>query len=123
MEKGIEKAKFNKDRRARRTRYKLRGIPTKPRLCVVKTSRHIEVQLIDDENRKTLAAETTKAKEFRGTPLGKKSKESAKVLGERLAQKAKGLGISQVVFDRGPFKYHGILAMLADAARQAGLQF
>lgn len=114
---------IKKQKRALRVRKKLHGTPAKPRLCVVKTNKHIQVQLIDDEAGKTLAAFSTKSKELKATPYTKKNKASAKVLGEKIAEKAKGMGISEVVFDRGPFRYHGILAELASAARESGLQF
>jgi large subunit ribosomal protein L18 len=92
-------------------------------MCVVKTNRHIFVQLIDDEQGKSVAASSTLAKEFKGTPYTRKNKESAKAIGENIAEKAKSLGINRVIFDRGPFKFHGILAELANAARASGLQF
>jgi large subunit ribosomal protein L18 len=89
----------------------------------MKSNLHLYAQLIDDVNGKTLVGVSTNMKEIRGTEHGKKSKASGKVIGEIIAQKAKALGVTQVVFDRGPFKYHGILASLADAAREQGLQF
>lgn len=109
--------------RALRVRKKLRGSSTKPRLCVVKTNKHIHVQLIDDEAGKTLGAASTTSKELRNTEFTKKCKTSAAKLGEHIAETAKKLGISEVIFDRGPFRYHGILASLADSARAAGLKF
>ncbi len=81
------------------------------------------MQLIDDEHGKTLGALGTYSKEFQDTELGSKRKASAKVLGERIAEMAKKQNIKEVVFDRGPYKYHGILAELADGARAGGLQF
>lgn len=112
-----------RQKRAMRVRKGLRGNAQKPRLCAVKSNCHIQVQLIDDEAGKTLAGVATFAKEFRGTPFCKKNKASAKRLGEHIAEQALKLGIKEVIFDRGPFKYHGVLAELADAARSAGLQF
>ena len=123
MDTSNAKNTIKKHKRALRVRKKLHGTPQKPRLCVVKTNKHIQVQLIDDEAGKTLAAFSTNAKELKATPYTKKNKASAKVLGEKIAEKAKGMGISEVVFDRGPFRYHGILAELAGAARESGLQF
>ena len=110
-------------KRAIRNRKKLRGTSTTPRMCVVKSNKHIQVQIIDDETGRTLGSTATFAKEFRGTEFAKKNKESARKLGERIAEIAKSHHIKAVVFDRGPFKYHGILAELADAARNSGLQF
>lgn len=106
-----------------RVRKKVQGTSVKPRLSVFKSNKHIHVQLIDDEHGKTLGALGTIAKEFKGTDLGGKSKASAKVLGEKIAEMAKKQNIKEVVFDRGPYKYHGILAELADGARAGGLQF
>lgn len=117
--------KMEKIRRTRavRIRKKLRGTNVKPRLCVVKSNKHIQVQLIDDENGHTIGSTATFAKEFCNTEFSKKNKESARKLGERIAEIAKSHHIKHVVFDRGPFKYHGILAELANAARSSGLQF
>lgn len=110
-------------KRALRVRKHLRGTSAKPRLCVVKSNCHIQVQLIDDETGQTLGGTATFAKEFRDTEFNKRNKASARKLGEQIAEIAKGKNIKEVVFDRGPFKYHGILAELADAARAGGLQF
>ncbi len=105
-------------------RKHLRGTSAKPRLCVVKSNCHIQVQLIDDEAGRTLGGTATFAKEFQALPnLIAKTRASARKLGEQIAEIAKSKNIKEVVFDRGPFKYHGILAELADAARAGGLQF
>lgn len=110
-------------KRALRVRKHLRGTNTKPRLCVVKSNKHIQVQLIDDENGLTLGHAATSGKDFRTTEFGKRNKTSARKLGETIAGIAKEKNIKEVIFDRGPHKYHGILAELADAARAGGLQF
>jgi len=110
-------------KRSFRVRKRLQGSASKPRLNVVKSNNHIQAQLIDDELGVTLGSTATFAKEFRGTEFGKKNKASAKKLGEKIAEIALQNNIHEVVFDRGPFKYHGILAELADAARSAGLKF
>ena len=107
-------------KRALRVRRHLRGSAQKPRLCVVKTNAHIQAQIIDDEAQVTLVGVGTNSK---GTPFGKKSKSAAEKMGAVLAEQAKAKGIEQVVFDRGPSKYHGILAALADSARSNGLKF
>jgi large subunit ribosomal protein L18 len=109
--------------RSRRVRKFLRGTALKPRLCVVKSNNHIEAQIIDDELGNTLASISTKKKEFRSSELNKKSKETARQLGQKLAEVAVEKNIKEVVFDRGSHKYHGILAEFADAARGAGLKF
>lgn len=112
-----------REKRALRVRKHLRGTSMKPRLCVVKSNSHIQAQLIDDESGHTLGGTATFAQEFRNTEFNKKNKASARKLGEQIAEIAKSKNIKEVVFDRGPFKYHGILAELADGARAGGLQF
>jgi large subunit ribosomal protein L18 len=92
-------------------------------MCVVKSNKHIEVQLIDDEAGRTLASVSTHSKELRTTEFSRKNKASARKLGEVIADQAKQQNISEVIFDRGPSKYHGVLAELADAARSSGLKF
>lgn len=123
MRNTIVKNAQTRVKRALRVRKHLRGTGLKPRLSVVKSNKHIQVQIIDDEKGQTLGSTATFAKEFRGTDFGKKNKTSAKKLGEKIAEIAKAKNIKEVVFDRGPFKYHGILAAIADAAREGGLQF
>lgn len=117
--------KNNKKRQRRkwRVRSKLNGTATRPRLSVFKSNRHLSVQLIDDENHATLGSASTVEKNFRAENGASKSKESAKKIGEAIAAIAKKMQIDTVVFDRGPYKYHGLLAELADAARGAGLKF
>jgi large subunit ribosomal protein L18 len=112
-----------RNRRSWRVRKRFTNRPTKPRLAVYKSNKHIQVQIIDSETGETLGGTATYAKEFRDTEFGRKSKKAAKKLGERIAEIAKKKNIEEVVFDRGPFKYHGILAELADAARSSGLKF
>jgi large subunit ribosomal protein L18 len=123
MENSTVKVARAKQRRALRVRKHVRGNIQKPRMCVVKSNKHIQVQLINDDAGHTLASVSTRSKELTGTNNCKKNKESARVLGTKIAEKAKALGINQVIFDRGPFKYHGILAALADSARESGLEF
>ena len=110
-------------KRAMRVRKSLRGTQARPRLSVFKSNKHIQVQLIDDESGKTLGMTSTFSKEFRDTEFSKKNKSSAAKLGEKIAEIAKKHDVTEVIFDRGQFKYHGILAALADGARAAGLQF
>lgn len=112
-----------RNRRALRVRKHLRGTAARPRLCVVKSNAHIQAQLIDDEAGHTLGSVATFSKALKGTEFARRNKSAARHLGEQIAQIAKEKNIKEVVFDRGPFKYHGILAALADAAREAGLQF
>lgn len=117
------KSQEKRRKRAIRVRKHLRGNHVKPRLCVVKSNCHLQAQLIDDENGKTLGGAATFSKELRGTEFGKKNKDSAKKIGEMIAEIAKKQNIKEVIFDRGPFKYHGVLAELAEAARAGGLKF
>lgn len=109
-------------KRAQRVRKRLRGNEQKPRLCVVKSNKHIEVQIIDDVTGTTLGSISTRAKEFRGTEFGRRCKAAAKKLGEKIAEIALQKNIKEAIFDRGFHKYHGVLAELADAARGSGLK-
>lgn len=117
----LKKVRAQKSR-AMRVRKTLIGTQARPRLSVIKSNCHIQAQLIDDEQGVTLASVATFAKEFRNTEFAKKNKASARKLGELIAEIAKSKNVKEVIFDRGPFKYHGILAELANAARANGLQ-
>ena len=123
MRNTISKKLIAAHRRTLRVRSKLRGNSMKPRMCVVKTNKHIQVQLIGDEAGVTLGSISTSSKDLRNTEFNTKNKKSAKKLGEIIADIAKQKNITEVIFDRGPFKYHGILAELANAAREKGLVF
>jgi large subunit ribosomal protein L18 len=125
MESSKKKNLESRQRRTQRIRKKVRGTSDKPRMCVIKSNKHLYVQLINDEEAVTIAAFSTQAKELRGSACGKKNKDAAKVLGEKIAQIALAKGIKEIVFDRGSFRYqgNGILAHLADSARAQGLQF
>jgi large subunit ribosomal protein L18 len=117
--------KRNRARIARvfRVRGQISGTAVKPRLSVFKSNQHLYAQLIDDENRLTIAGIGTMSKEYAKTAHNKKSKTAAHHIGTELANLAKKKNISTVVFDRGRYKFHGIIAELANAAREAGLQF
>ena len=108
-----------RERRATRGRKKIFGYPERPRLVVTKSARHTLVQVVDDVAGKTLASASTMEPELRAL-AGDKSARAAKV-GELIAQRAKDAGVTQVVFDRAGHQYHGRIAALADAAREAGL--
>jgi large subunit ribosomal protein L18 len=123
MRKSLTKIHQKRVSRAMRVRKRLQGTSLKPRLSVFKSNNHLQVQLIDDDNSVTLAGISTYSKEFRDTEFNRKSKASARKLGEYIAEKAKLQSIKEVVFDRGPYKYTGLLAELAEAARNAGLKF
>ena len=107
-------------RRHMRLRQTIRGTSARPRMSVCFTGRHIYVQFIDDIAGSTLAAISTLSPAAKGT---KATVEGAKKIGALAAQAAKDKGITNVVFDRGGFKYHGRVKALADAAREAGLKF
>jgi large subunit ribosomal protein L18 len=107
-------------KRMLRIRKKLRGTNERPRLSVSKSLNHISVQIIDDEKGCTLASFSTLSKEAKGL---KKSKEGARFVGQKIAERAKQKNIEKVIFDRGRFKYHGLIAELAQAARENGLKF
>src|SRR5262249_52276776 len=110
-------------RRSRHVRHRIVGTPERPRLSVFRSSKHIYAQLIDDLSGVTLAAASTRAKEFRtDVPYGGNVKAAAAV-GAKLAEAAKGKGITKAAFDRGHYRYHGRVKALADGARKGGLEF
>lgn len=123
MESELNQRNLRRQRRAMRIRKKVRGNFEKPRLTFYRSNKHLLAQLIDDEKHETIFGIGTLSKDLQKTPFGKKSKEAAKELGKRVALQAKKLEIPSVVFDRGSYKYHGIIAAFADAARAEGLQF
>jgi large subunit ribosomal protein L18 len=110
-----------KARRHFRVRRKVSGTAERPRLAVTRSSRHIVAQLVDDLSGRTLAAATSLEADVRALDGDKKAR-AAKV-GQLVADRAKSAGITKVVFDRGGSDYHGRIAALADAAREAGLEF
>ncbi len=106
-----------------RVRSKIKGNSERPRLAVFRSLNHIYVQVIDDSQGHTLAAASTLDPALK-TRLESKNKSShAEMVGELIAEKAREKGITQVVFDRGGYKYHGRVKTLAEAARKAGLEF
>jgi len=116
-------SKVNRDEVRRRIhtriRKKLAGTAARPRLAVFRSIKHIYVQVIDDRSGTTLVSASSAEK---GVGNGG-NVEGAKAIGKLVAERAKEKGISSVVFDRGGFLYHGRVKALADAAREAGLQF
>jgi large subunit ribosomal protein L18 len=107
----------------RRVRQKVSGTPERPRLAVYRSLNHIYAQVIDDGTGQTLASASSIDKETRKQTKGGGNVATAKVIGKVIAERAKAAGISQVVFDRGGYKYHGRVEALANAAREAGLKF
>ena len=106
--------------RLMRVRKKLRGSSERPRLSVSKTNHHLYAQIIDDETGVTLFGFGTLSKEAK---VKTKSKESAREVGQKIALMAVERKIEKVIFDRGRYKFHGLIAELANSAREAGLQF
>ena len=121
----ITKADKNKSRLKRRFRIrkKINGTAARPRLSVFRSSKHIYAQLIDDVAGVTIVSASTVDKEI-ATAIGNGGNvESAAKVGEAIAKRAVAKGVTEVVFDRGGYLYHGRIKALADAAREAGLQF
>lgn len=109
-----------RERRHLRLRQEIVGTAQRPRFCVCLTGKHIYVQFVDDATGKTLASASTLAGDGKGT---KATLAGAKKIGALAAAAAKSNNITEVVFDRGGFKFHGRVKALADAAREAGLKF
>lgn len=106
-----------------RIRAKVDGTPSRPRLSVFRSLSNIYAQIIDDEAGKTLVSASTIDAEIKAQLAGKNKTEAAKLVGKLVAERAKSAGVNAVVFDRGGYKYHGRVAALAEAAREAGLEF
>jgi large subunit ribosomal protein L18 len=110
------------DRRRRRVRTALKArAGLRPRLSVHRSGRHIYAQVIDDAQGRTVASASTLDKDVRGKPGA--TAEAAAEVGKRVAEAAKKAGVTQVVFDRGGFLFHGRVKALAEAAREGGLEF
>jgi large subunit ribosomal protein L18 len=121
----MSNAKSNQVARARRhyrVRKKVSGTPERPRLAVFRSNRHVVAQVIDDTSGRTLAAASSLEATVRGVSPGG-NRAAAAAVGKLVAERAKTAGVSRVAFDRGGFMYHGRVAALADAAREAGLEF
>src|SRR5262245_59954295 len=112
-----------RDIRHLRLRRSVRGSAARPRLAVFRSIGHIYAQLIDDDAGRTVLAVDSRSKAFREQHSGGGNVAAAKAVGTLLAEKAKGQGLAQVVFDRGGYQYHGPVKALADAARAGGLIF
>ena len=104
-------------------RNRFQGTAERPRLCVYRSNMHIYTQIIDDDAQKTLVSASTVQKEVRSELEKTNDIEAAAYLGKVIAERAKAAGITAVVFDRGGYVYHGKIKALADAAREAGLEF
>jgi large subunit ribosomal protein L18 len=119
--------KLSKDAHRRRVhqrvRTRLTGTAERPRLCVYRSIGHIYTQVIDDRGGRTIVSASSLDKETKKNLKGGGNIASAKAVGKIIAERAKAAGVLKVVFDRGGYKYHGRVKALADAAREAGLQF
>ena len=119
--------KLSKDAHRRRVHARVRtrlvGTPERPRLNVYRSVAHIYAQVIDDRGGRTIVSASSVDKETKKNLRGGGNIASAKAVGKVIAERAKAAGVTQVVFDRGGYKYHGRVKALADAAREAGLKF
>lgn len=118
-----EKSQKARIARHRRVRVKLSGTPERPRLNVFRSLEHIYAQVIDDTAGHTLASASTLDKELVSAVSGKTKREQATAVGKMIAERSLAAGITEVVFDRGGYLYHGRVKALADAAREGGLKF
>jgi large subunit ribosomal protein L18 len=121
----IKKANKNANRlqRHKRVRSKIAGTTQRPRLCIFRSANNIYAQIIDDTNRVTVVAASSLDAEIKGAVNHTGNKEAAKKVGEMIAKKAVEKGITEVIFDRGGYLYHGRVQELAEGAREAGLKF
>ena len=110
-------------RRHKRVRRRLSGTPDRPRLNVFSSLEHIYAQIVDDARGHTLASASTIDAELRGELHSLSKTDQAKRVGATLARRAQVAGVKQVVFDRGGYRYHGRVKALAEASREAGLEF
>ena len=112
-----------RERRKLRIRRKISGTPVKPRLTVFRSAKHIYAQVVDDAAGSTLAHASTLSKEVRASVADATKSDAAKKVGEAIAKLLLAKGISEIVFDRNGYLYHGRVRALADGARAAGLKF
>lgn len=116
-----EKRRNSRLARHLRVRKKVSGTADRPRLCVFKSAKHIYAQLINDDEKATLASASSVSKVFKEQMKQGSNMEAAKLVGNILAQQAKAKGIQRVVFDRGGYSYHGRVRALAETMREAGI--
>lgn len=110
-------------KKQRRIRNKIVGTDGKPRLCVFRSAKHINAQLIDDSKGQTLAAASTYEKEVKSQPKFESKVAAAEFVGKLVAERALEKGVKKIVFDRNGFLYHGRIKAVSDGARKAGLEF
>jgi large subunit ribosomal protein L18 len=122
--KMVQRKRERRERAHQRVRVRVKGTAERPRLSIYKSVKYIYAQVIDDDRGHTLAQASSADPDIRQRLTGAGSnKDAAKVVGEVVAERAKEKGIEKVVFDRGGYIYHGNVKVLADAAREKGLQF
>ncbi len=109
------------DRKAKRIRFKLKKVSSRKRLSVFRSNNHIYAQIIDDIKGVTLASASTIEAEINKSEKGRK--ESAELVGKKIAERSIEKGVKDVAFDKGKYKYHGLIKILADSARSGGLNF
>ena len=119
----LKTAKSQRLARHARVRRKISGTSNKPRLCVFRSLNHIYAQIVDDSAGHTLATASSIDPASRKESGNLRTSDASRLVGQALSTKAKGIGISQVVFDRGGYQYHGRVKALAEAAREGGLIF
>jgi len=112
-----------RERRHRRVRKRVRGTAERPRLCVFRSARHIYAQIVDDDTGRTLASAGTHEKGLAPDGASHSGVAAASTVGKAIGERAKAVGIGLVVFDRGGYLYHGRVKAVAEAAREAGLEF
>jgi len=112
-----------REKRKKSIRKRVQGSGERPRLSVFRSSKHIYVQIVDDDKQGTLIAASTREPELGASLKGLKKKDRAKKVGQLIAQRCLAKGIDKVVFDRNGYIYHGRVSALADGAREGGLKF
>tara|TARA_B100000029_G_C17202014_1_gene824733 strand:+ start:333 stop:671 length:339 start_codon:yes stop_codon:yes gene_type:complete len=112
---------MEKNKRKKRTRFKLKRVSSRSRLSVFKSNNHIYAQVINDKEGKTLASASSLEKKLSDEKSNRK--ELAEKIGKEIAKRSIEKGVKEVAFDKGKYKYHGIIKILADAARAEGLDF
>ena len=120
---GKVERRVGRHRRHTRVRAKVQGTNSRPRLCVFRSLNHIYAQVIDDSRGHTLTSASTINPEIKSELAGKTKTGKSELVGSLIAKRALSEGINQVVFDRGGYKYHGRVKVLAEAARKEGLKF
>lgn len=120
---GVKDRKQRRVKIRRRYRQAVRGTANRPRLSVYRSLRHVYAQIINDDSGVTLASASTLEKSAVGSLKATGNREAGTLLGKLIAERAKDHGVESVVFDRGGFRYHGVIRAIADSAREAGLKF